>query len=283
LTEAPVLISLDYSKDFLIFSFSSFDTIVVVLLQNNVQGLEQPISFFSRELRDVEMKYEIMEKQAYALVKSLKAFSMYISHSRVIAYVPSASVKEIIIHHNLNGRRSKWIAKIIEFDLEINPTKLIKGKGLSRLLDESNCKYLGVNFIKTCLENQQRINPMLLPIMEKEVKKILDPKIIILLTYYEWVANLVPVRKKNGEIKLCVDFWNLNKISKKDNYPLPKMEHILQRVTGASGMSMIEGFSGYNHIFVLPKDRENTTFTTPWGTFMYAKMPFGLMNAGETF
>jgi hypothetical protein len=43
-------------------------------------------------------------------------------------------------------------------------------------------------------------------------------------------------------------------------------------------MSMINGFSGYNHIFVLPEDREKMTFTTPWGTFMYAKIPFGLMN-----
>jgi hypothetical protein len=49
-----------------------------------------------------------------------------------------------------------------------------------------------------------------LPVIEKEVKKILDKKIIVPLTYSEWVANLVPVRKKNGEIRLCVDFRNLN-------------------------------------------------------------------------
>jgi hypothetical protein len=54
-------------------------------------------------------------------------------------------------------------------------------------------------------------------------------------------------------------------------------------VKGASRISMIDGFSGYNQIYVLPEDRENTTFTTPWGTFMYAKIPFGLMNARETF
>jgi hypothetical protein len=48
-------------------------------------------------------------------------------------------------------------------------------------------------------------------------------------------------------------------------------------------MSMIDGFSGYNQVSVLPEDRENMAFTTPWGTFMCAKMPFGLMNAGETF
>jgi hypothetical protein len=129
----------------------------------------------------------------------------------------------------------------------------------------------------------RQINPMLLPIMEREVKKLLQAQIIVPLRYSEWVANLVPVRKNNGEIRLCVDFRNLNRCSRKDNYPLPKMEHILQRVTRASRMSMIDGFSGCNQVSVLPEDRENMTFTTPWGTFMYAKMPFGLMNAGATF
>jgi hypothetical protein len=129
----------------------------------------------------------------------------------------------------------------------------------------------------------RQINPMLLPVMEREVKKLLDAQIIFPLRYSEWVANLVPVRKKSGEIGLCVDFKNLNRISKKDNYPFPNMEQILQRVTGASNISMVDGFSGYNHISVMPEGREKMTFTTPWGKFMYAKMSFGLMNAGETF
>ena len=62
LTEAPVLISPDYSKDFLFFSFASFDTVTAVLLQKNEGGQEKPISFFSKELRDAEIRHEIMEK-----------------------------------------------------------------------------------------------------------------------------------------------------------------------------------------------------------------------------
>jgi len=73
----------------------------------------------------------------------------------------------------------------------------------------------------------RRINPLLLPLIEKEVKKLFDAKIIVSLRFSKWVANLVPVRKKNGEIRLCVDFKNLNRVSLKDNYPLPKMDHIL--------------------------------------------------------
>jgi hypothetical protein len=155
LVDAPVLISPDYSKDFFIFSFSSNDTLVVVLLQKNSDGMEQPISFFSRALRDVEVKYDIMEKQAYALVKALKSFRVYVLHSKIIDYVPSSSVKEILIHPDIDGKRSKWIAKILEFDLEVKPTKLVKGQGLARLLVESNCKELGVNFMSTNSINQQ--------------------------------------------------------------------------------------------------------------------------------
>ena len=91
------------------------------------------------------------------------------------------------------------------------------------------------------------------------------------------------VRKKSGEIRLCVDFRNLNKCSKTDNYPLPKMEHLLQKVSGAKVKSFLDGFSGYNQVVVHPYDQEKSAFTTPWGTFMYSKMPFGLMNAGATF
>jgi hypothetical protein len=61
------------------------------------------------------------------------------------------------------------------------------------------------------------------------------------------------------------------------------MDYILQKVVGSQKMSMLDGFLGYNQIMVHPDDREKTAFTTPWGTFMYAKMPFGLMNIGSTF
>jgi hypothetical protein len=61
------------------------------------------------------------------------------------------------------------------------------------------------------------------------------------------------------------------------------MDHILQRVVGSSRISLLDGFSGYNQVLVHPDDQDKTSFTTPWGTFMYVKIPFGLMNAGATF
>ena len=110
-----------------------------------------------------------------------------------------------------------------------------------------------------------------------------DAKIILPIRYSKWVSNIVPTRKKIGEVMLCIDFRNLNKVSLKDNYPLPKMDHILQKVVGASRISLLDGFSGFNQILVHPDDQDKTAFTTPWGTFKYVKMPFGLKNAGATF
>ena len=104
------------------------------------------------------------------------------------------------------------------------------------------------------------------------------------MRHLKWVSNLVPVRKKSGEIRLyCVDFRNLNRASNKDNYPVPPMEKILQMVSGSELFSLLDGFSGYNQVLVAEEDKLKTTFRTRWGTFAYRRMPFGLINIGATF
>ena len=79
------------------------------------------------------------------MVKALKDFRTYVLHSKVIAYVPTSSVKDILVQSDSDGKRGRWLAKIQEFDLEIKPTKLVKGKGLDKLLAESNFRVLGIN------------------------------------------------------------------------------------------------------------------------------------------
>ena len=116
-------------------------------MQRNVEGYEQPISFYNRALRDVELKYNLIDKQAYALVKALKSFRVYILHSKIIAYVPNIVVKDVLIQPYTEGKRGRWIAKILEFDIEIKLTKLIKGQGLACLMADSNCKALNLSLI----------------------------------------------------------------------------------------------------------------------------------------
>eukprot|EP00253_Pinus_taeda_P006400 PITA_06400 len=145
LTQTPVLTNPQFDREFIIFSFASQHTIVVVLLQKDDQGNEKPIALFSKSLRDAPLKYQIMEKQAYSLVKAIKDFRIYILYSHVIAYVPSPIIKDILTQENLEGRRGKWITNILEFDIEIKPTKLIKGQGLAKLMSETNFQALDIN------------------------------------------------------------------------------------------------------------------------------------------
>jgi hypothetical protein len=116
----------------------------------------KPIAYFSRTLRDYPLRYDIMEKQEYALVKALNEFRTYILHSHVVAYVPSNLVKDILTQPDPEGRRGKWITTMLEYDLKINPTKLIKVQGLTKLMVQSNCDVLGINFIADLSENPQQ-------------------------------------------------------------------------------------------------------------------------------
>jgi hypothetical protein len=180
--EALVLASPNYLKDFLIFSFISEHTIAAVLLQKNEEGFEQPIAFFSKCLGDAELKYDIMEKQAYVMVKELKAFRTYVLHSKIIVYVPTSSIKDILVHPDSDGKRGWWLAKIQEFDLEIKPTKLVKGQGLAKLLAESNFRSLGINNIQVCGEDED---------MSELYEQTSEIRIEEKFTSFEWYKNIV--------------------------------------------------------------------------------------------
>jgi hypothetical protein len=145
--ESPTLISLDYSKSFYIFSFTSYDTVATVLLQKDDDSMDHLVAFFNKTLRDVELRYDPIEKQAYALIKSLKDFRIYILHAKVIAYVPSPSVKDVLTQPHIDRKRAKWITKLIKLDIQVNPTKLVKCQGLANLLMEENHELLDINFI----------------------------------------------------------------------------------------------------------------------------------------
>ena len=114
LTQSPVLISPNFEKDFQIYSFALKHIVAGVLLQNNEEGFEQPVTFYSKTLRGAPLRYNIMEKQAFALIMALKDFRVYILHSHTVVYVPSIAVKDILTQPDPEGRRAKWIAVLLE-------------------------------------------------------------------------------------------------------------------------------------------------------------------------
>ncbi|MBZ2164344.1 reverse transcriptase family protein, partial [Alteromonas stellipolaris] len=83
--------------------------------------------------------------------------------------------------------------------------------------------------------------------------------------------------------RVCIDYKKLNAATRKDHFPLLFMDQMLERLSGHEYYCFLDGYSGYNQILIAPEDQEKTTFTCPFGTFAYRRMPFGLCNAPATF
>jgi hypothetical protein len=94
---------------------------------------------------------------------------------------------------------------------------------------------------------------------------------------------VVLVLKKNGKMRMCIDFTDLNKACKKDPFPLPRIDTCVDKAAGCQRFSFLDCFSGYHQIWLKKEDEEKTSFTTPFGTYCYTRMPEGLKNAGATF
>ncbi|KAI5387049.1 hypothetical protein KIW84_073268 [Lathyrus oleraceus] len=105
--------------------------------------------------------------------------------------------------------------------------------------------------------------------IKEEVQKQIDMGFLVTSTYPQWVANIVPVPKKDGKVRMCVDYRDLNKASPKDDFPLPHIDMLVDNTAKFNVFSFMEGFSGYTQIKMAPEDIEKTTFITPWGTFCY--------------
>ena len=83
--------------------------------------------------------------------------------------------------------------------------------------------------------------------------------------------------------RICIDYWSLNKVTRKDHFPLPFIDQMLDRLVWNEYLCFLDGYLGYNQITIPPEDQEKTTFTCPYGTFAFRRIPFGLCNALGTF
>ena len=148
---------------------------------------------------------------------------------------------------------------------------------------------------------QRRLNPTMKEVVKNEVLKLLDAGIIYPVADSKWVSPTQVVPKKSGVTvvenekgalvptkvvtgwRMCIDYRKLNAATRKDHFPLPFIDQILERVAGHPFYCFLDGYSGYYQIEIALADQDKTTFTCPFGTYAFRRMPFGLCNAPATF
>jgi hypothetical protein len=119
--------------------------------------------------------------------------------------------------------------------------------------------------------------------IKREIAKLLAAGFIKEVIHLEWVANPVLVRKKNNEWRMCVDYTDLNKHCPKDHFGLPRIDQVINSMAGCVLLCFLDCYSGHHQIELKEEDQIKTAFITPFGTYSYKTMSFGLKNAGATY
>jgi hypothetical protein len=153
----------------------------------------------------------------------------------------------------------------------------------------------GVN--RDIVEHSLNVDPAIIPRKQRlqkmsddkaegarnEVKRLLSAGVIREVTYPEWLANTVMVKKANGKWRMCIDFTDLNKACPKDEFSLPRIDSLMDAAATSKLMSLLDCYLGYHQIWMKKEDEPKTSFITPSGTYCYLRMPEGLKNAGGSF
>jgi hypothetical protein len=116
-----------------------------------------------------------------------------------------------------------------------------------------------------------------------EVHRLLEARFIEPIAYLTWLTNIVMVRRRAAKCRMCIDFTSLNKACPKDNFPLPRIDKIVDSAAGCEVMSLLDCFSGYHQIYMKEEDKASTSFITPFDTYCFVRMPEGLKNVDSTF
>ncbi|GJS88622.1 reverse transcriptase domain-containing protein [Tanacetum coccineum] len=205
----------------------------------------------------------------------------------------------VIIAKDLKNEEKAALIEVLKSHKRAIAWKLSDIKGINP--EFCTHKILMEEDYEPTVQHQRRVNPKIHDVIKKEVEKLLDAGLIYPISDSPWVSPVHCVPKKGGMTvvkndendliptrlvtgwRVCIDYRKLNEATRKDHFPLPFMDQMLERLAGNQFYCFLDGFSGYFQIPIDPKDQEKTTFTCPYGTFAYRRMPFGLCNAPGTF
>jgi hypothetical protein len=187
----------------------------------------------------------------------------------------------VIISEDLTSHNEERLLSCLSKNRDVFAWSALDLVGVSRSIIEHS---LGIDpSVRPKKQQLHKMSDEKTEAAKAEVHRLLEAKFIEPVAYPMWLANVVMVQKKNDKWQMCIDFTSLNKACPKDNFPLPRIDKIVDSVAGCEVMSLLDCFSGYHQIYMKEEDKANTSFITPFGTYCFIRMPEGLKNAGSTF
>nr|GEX58658.1 reverse transcriptase domain-containing protein [Tanacetum cinerariifolium] len=282
------------------------DDSIPIGIENSVYDPEGDILFlekllnedpFQLPLMDLKSVKELKEKSSIEEPPELELKELP-SHLEYV-FLEDPNKFPVIIAKNLTVDEKEALINILKSHKWAISWKTSDIKGID--LRFCTYKILMEDDYKPAIQSQRRVNPKIHDVIKKEVIKLLDAGMIYPISNSQWVSPIRCVPKKGGMTvvanenneliltrlvtgwRVCIDYRKLNDATRKDHFLLPFMDQMLERLAGNEFYCFLDDFSGYFQIPIDPQDQEKTTFTCPYGTFAYRRMPFGLCNALGTF
>nr|GEZ94576.1 reverse transcriptase domain-containing protein [Tanacetum cinerariifolium] len=255
---------------------------------------EQSVPPFKEELKACEAKTikSSIDEPSEVKLKDLPPYLEY-------AFLEGDNKFPVIIAKELRDEKKSSLIKVLKSHKPAITWKLSDIQGIKP--EFCTHKILMEEDYKSTVQHQRRVNPKINDVIKKEVEKLLDAGLIYPISDSPWVSPVHCVPKKGGftvvaneenELiptrlvtgwRVCIDYLKLNEATRKDHFPLTFMDQMLERLAGNEYYCFLDGFFWYFQIPIDPRDQEKTTFTCPYGTFAYRRMPFGLCNEPGTF
>ena len=174
------------------------------------------------------------------------------------------------------AQKEQFLALLSHYSdiIAARPDELGRTTVMQHCIDTGNAAPIRQQARRVPLPRRETVHTLLNDMLEKG---IISP------SKSPWASPIVLVKKKDGSIRFCIDYRKINGVTRKDAYPLPRVDDTLDTLTGSTWFTTIDLRSGYWQVEVAPKDREKTAFCTQEGLFQFNVMPFGLCNAPATF
>nr|GEU42275.1 reverse transcriptase domain-containing protein [Tanacetum cinerariifolium] len=277
-TSSPTLTPFGES-DFFLEEIKDFlnDESIPTIIENSFYDPEGDILYLEKLLNDDPFQLPSMdlkqaeETKAKSLIEEpheleLKELPSHLEY----AFLEESDKLLVIIAKDLKEVEKEALIKVLKSHKRTIAWKISDIKGI----DPRFCthKILMEEDYKPAVQSQRRVNPKIHDVIKKEVIKLLDARMIYPISDSPWLP-----------VGVCIDYRKLNDATRKDHFPLPFMDQMLERLAENEFYFFLDGFLGYFQIPIDPQDQEKTTFTCPYGTFAYRRMPFGLCDAPDMF